>query len=336
MPLLVRSGASSRRRALPMPLSAALGGALLILCATTGAVSADEQLVSAAPPTIEMGRLQRVAPHVLIAADRSIPLVPNIGIIEGEKAILVVDSGLGPGNGARVYEAARRIAKRRKIWLTTTHFHPEHSFGASAFPAGDVIMNQRQADELADKGSAYLARFREIGAEAQAALVGTRIVPPGVVYLDRLEIDLGGVSVELREMPAHTRGDQIIFVPNGRVLFTGDLAETNYFPVLIDDDSNGARWIEVLRHLALLRPSIVVPGHGETTDGRLLDDVRGMLDWMQAEVRTMAAAGMSVDAMTGNLQAQAQDRYPAWKNGQYLGYNILALYNEALAERAGK
>lgn len=273
-------------------------------------------------PVVDMANLRQIAPDVLVATDRRIPLVPNIGIITGKKAILVVDAGLGKMNGERVYEAALQIAKGRRIYLTTTHFHPEHSFGASAFPSSSLIMNSAQLDELRDKGPTYLEMFRRIGPAASAALVDTAPVRTATVYHRRHVLDLGGIKVELRAMPAHTRGDQTIFVLKRRVLFTGDLAETRFFPVLIDKDSNGARWIEVLSQMIALRPAIVVPGHGEVSDGRLLTDVREMLRWMHAEVGRAMAQGIPADAMAMQIEAAARLRYPGWDNAQYLGYDI--------------
>lgn len=282
-------------------------------------------------PTVDMSDLRQVAPHILVAQDRRVPLVPNIGIISGEKAILVVDTGLGLANGERVYQAALRIANGRKIYLTTTHFHPEHSFGAMAFPGASLIMNAAQLDELREKGPAYLELFRGIGETARAALANTVPVNMAIAYRDRHVLDLGGTTVELSEVPAHTRGDQVIFVPQSRVLFTGDLAETGFFPVLIDKDSSGEKWIDVLGRLIAMRPAMIVPGHGEVTGKRLLDDVRDMLIWLRGQVRRGVRRNMPADAMVLEIAAAAKQRYPWWDNSQYLGYDIRSFKDEALA-----
>lgn len=308
----------------------------IALCLGVAAFSSVQGLAGAPDgqqnPVVDMANLQQVAPDVFVAADRRIPLVPNIGIVTGKKAILVVDAGLGKANGKRVYKAALRIAKGRRIYLTTTHFHPEHSFGASAFPPSSLIMNAAQLDELRDKGPAYLEMFRKISPAAAAALVDTAPVKTATIYHDRYVLDLGGVEVELRAMPAHTRGDQTIFIPKSRVLFTGDLAETRFFPVLIDKDSNGAQWIEVLRQMIALRPVVVVPGHGEVTDGQLLADVCDMLTWMRAEVASAVAQAIPPDAMASQIEAAARHRYPRWDNAQYLGYDIRSFTAAASAQ----
>ena len=126
------------------------------------------------------------------------------------------------------------MAKGRKLILTITHFHPEHGFGAQAFKGNArITYNRAQRDELKAKGEAYLGMFRTFGPGVAAALEGTELVMPDDVYDgDHTEIDLGGRTVELRTFgPAHTRGDQVVWVPVERIVFTGDLAEDRIFPI---------------------------------------------------------------------------------------------------------
>ena len=69
-----------------------------------------------------------------------------------EFAVLVVDTGMGPVNAARVLESVEDIAAGRKIYLTTTHFHPEHSYGAATFaPQATILMNKSQVDDIKNK-----------------------------------------------------------------------------------------------------------------------------------------------------------------------------------------
>ena len=68
---------------------------------------------------------------------------PNVGIVVGQDATLVVDTGLGPRNGATAAGVAKRLAPGNKLYLTTTHFPPEHAGGVSGFPAGTILIRPR-------------------------------------------------------------------------------------------------------------------------------------------------------------------------------------------------
>ena len=196
----------------------------------------SETSPSAVPPApiVDPSAIKEIAPGVFVICDRRVPLVPNIGIILGSNAALVVDTGMGPANGRKVLDAARRIAGQRPLVLTLTHFHPEHGFGAQVFKgAAKIRYNRSQRDELQAKGEAYLGMFRTFGPDVAQALEGTELVQPDEVYDGAsTSIDLGGRTVELRTWGlAHTAGDQIVWLPQERILFTGDLAEERIFPI---------------------------------------------------------------------------------------------------------
>ena len=203
-------------------------------------------------PTVDPNALEEIAANVFVITDRRVPLVPNIGIIVGNDAALVVDTGMGPANGQKVLDCARRLAGPRRLVLTLTHFHPEHGFGAQVFKgAARIHYNRAQRDELRAKGDGYLGMFKTFGPGVAAALEGTQLVQPDDVYEgSSTSIDLGGRTVELRNWGlAHTAGDQVVWLPQERILFTGDLAEERIFPIFPwfppDDASiDGARWAD--------------------------------------------------------------------------------------------
>ena len=204
------------------------------------------------------GSPEEVAEGVFVIPDGRVPLVPNVGVIVGDRAALVVEAGLGPRSGTVVLEAARELADDRPLFLTLTHFHPEHGFGAQAFvEAATIVYNRGQHEEFREKAAVYLEQFRGFGGEIEKQLEGVEFVDPHVVYDGAADLDLGGKIVQLRNRgPAHSRGDQTVFLPDERVLFTGDLVENRFFPIFspFDADVDGSRWIGVLEDLRQLDP----------------------------------------------------------------------------------
>ena len=124
------------------------------------------QAPSPPPPLVKPEGLKAISQHVQVIPDNSVPLVPNIGYIVGDKAVLVIDTGLGPRNGAAVFTAAQKLAGSRQIYLAVTHVHPEHDLGAQAAITARPL---RQALE----GALHLGTQRPGGASTSAP-VGRR------------------------------------------------------------------------------------------------------------------------------------------------------------------
>src|SRR5580704_6373575 len=88
---------------------------------------------------------------------------PNIALVVGSRATLVVDTGLGPKNGATVAHVAAKLAPNHaKLFLTTTHFHPEHAAGEPGFPPGTILIRDAvQQQEIEQHGQEMIAMFSE-------------------------------------------------------------------------------------------------------------------------------------------------------------------------------
>ena len=186
------------------------------------------------PLLIHANTEQEIGPGVFVIPDRRVNLVPNVGIVLGDDAVLVVDTGIGPANGDLVRAEAQRLGGSRRMYVTLTHFHPEHGFGAQSFAGGaDLVYNRAQADELAANGQEFVELFTTFGPEVAELLAPVELVEPQETYEGRLELELGGRTVELREFGgAHTLGDQVVLLPEERIMFAGDLVENRFFPIV--------------------------------------------------------------------------------------------------------
>ncbi len=296
------------------------------------------QVTDTRPPTVDAANIKEIADGVFVIGDHRVWLVPNIGIVLGSDAALVVDTGLGPANGEAVLDAVRRIAgPQRRLLVTLTHFHPEHGYGAQAFRQdATIVYNRAQRDELVEKGDKYLGLFRQKqGPAAASALEGTRLVMPHMVYDGaRAEIDLGGRKAELRTYGlAHTRGDQTIYLPAERILFAGDLIEERMFPIFpyfppVDAEVDGAHWASVLRGFQTFGPKIVVPGHGDLGDIRIAQDLASHIETVHSQVKALRAAGMSAERIRAEYKPKLVSAYPDWEHPQLVDLELN--YNASL------
>ncbi|HVV21694.1 MAG TPA: MBL fold metallo-hydrolase [Pseudonocardiaceae bacterium] len=284
-------------------------------------------------PVVHVAGAREIARDVVVIPNRRVSLVPNIGVIGGRDAVLVVETGLGPRNADRVLAFAADYAHGRRIYLTTTHFHPEHAFGAQVFASeATFLVNRRQAEDLRVKGPGYLEMFRGLGEEIAHELDGVTLATPDVVYDEEYALDLGGRVVELRATGrAHSRGDQVVTVED--VLFTGDLVETGQFAIFPwlpprDVDVSGVRWIEVLRRLAERSPGTVVPGHGDIGGPELLADARAYLELLRDETWRRRDSAMGEPEIVEEVTALMVERHPDWADRQWIATGVSCLCAE--------
>jgi len=281
------------------------------------------------PAPVVNGTPREIAAGVYVVPDGRVPLVPNVGIVLGEEKALVVDTAMGPANGARIHAFADELAGGRELLVTITHFHPEHGYGAQAFRDATIVYNRAQLDDLHKKGSGYLEMFRTFGESVAKELEGVELVEPDEVYDgDVHELDLGGRRVELRTWGrAHTRGDQVVFLPEERVLFTGDLAEERCFAIFPyfppdDADVDGELWIAALERLEALDPRIVVPGHGDVGGPEVIATVREYLVQLRDETRASAEAGLDADAAAEQIDASMRALHPDWVQPEWIVFGV--------------
>ncbi len=283
---------------------------------------------------VDLGNITQVSPGVHVIEDRQhLFLVPNITIIVGRDAALVVDTGLGTASAEQVLKAARKLAGNKKLYLTITHFHPEHGFGAQVFQGqATIIYNRAQRDELLKKGPQFRDLFAEKLDVAQA-MKDVRLVTPDVVYDNEAEIDLGGRVVRLSYYgPAHTLGDQVISVPAQGVVIFGDLLETASFPImpwfpdLADTDVDPLNWREIFRKVMASHPSVVIPGHGRIGTAASIETAAAHLDFVQTAVAQRCAAGKDLATMQKELTPMLEAQHPDWELKDWIAMEVQAYY----------
>jgi glyoxylase-like metal-dependent hydrolase (beta-lactamase superfamily II) len=280
------------------------------------------------PPIVKVEGLKQISPHVHVIPDNSVPLVPNVGYVVGDKAVLVIDTGLGPRNGTAVYEVAKKLGGDKQLYLVTTHVHPEHDLGAQSFPATTkLIRSNDQVKDIAEFGLSLAKVFAgrsEINAEL---LKGADFRKADITFDRDDDLDLGGIHAKLTAMGAnHTAGDTIIWIDAERVLFSGDIAMRAQ-PAFASPHSTIKHWLASLDALEALKPAIIVPSHGPTGDGvGFITGYRAYLTEIRDRTAAEKKAGHSADDAVTAVMAAFGDRAP--DKGRLTGA-IKAAYAEA-------
>jgi glyoxylase-like metal-dependent hydrolase (beta-lactamase superfamily II) len=280
---------------------------------------------SPAPQGVPENSTKRVSEHVY-----AIVGFPNIAIVVGTRATLAVDTGMGARNGAVVVREAQKLAKAPALYLTTTHFHPEHASGEGAFPSQTVLIRPAaQQEELEKRGQEYLDLFSSRSTQNKDLLAGVKFRTADLVFDHEVKIDLGGVTARLFWLgAAHTKGDELIFVEEDRVLIPGDIVQNKLVPNMPNEDASPKGWLAILDQLAPLNVRQVVPDHGDLGDGSLIGKERAFLADLRQRALELNHQGVPVDEAANMLTAEFKTKYPDWPNMGPLANVVRRVYAE--------
>ncbi|MFH8491828.1 MBL fold metallo-hydrolase [Streptomyces longisporoflavus] len=241
-----------------------------------------------APPAPAPPRLEELAPgvHAYIQPDGGWCL-NNAGVLIGDDAVAVVDTA-ATERRARALRAA--IAARTPLdvrTIVTTHHHGDHHFGNSVVaPYATVVSHEVTRAEMARRGLA----MREVWPGTEWGDISLAL--PTLTFRERATLHVGGLTAELMHVgPAHTTSDIVVWLPEQRVLFAGDVLLPGCTPFVLMGSLSGT--LEAITRLRALDPAVVVGGHGPVAGPEVLDATRDYLLWVRDTARAGLAAGLS-------------------------------------------
>jgi glyoxylase-like metal-dependent hydrolase (beta-lactamase superfamily II) len=248
---------------------------------------------------------------------------PNIAIVVGSRATLVVDTGMGPKNGATAARVAAKLApNNQKLFLTTTHFHPEHAAGEPGFPPSTILIrNAVQQREMEKHGQEIMERFSKNSAQNKELLAGVVLRPPDATFGDDATIDLGGVTARLLWFgEAHTKGDELTFVEPDRTLISGDVVQNKAMPNIADDGGTPSTWLAALDKIAALNAAHIMPDHSLPGDGSLVAAERSLISDIRTRALALKRQGMSAEDAGKQVSADLKTQHPDWPNTNAAGF----------------
>jgi len=256
---------------------------------------------------------------------------PNVGIVVGDRATLVVDTGLGPRNGEIATRAAKKLGKGPVLYVTTTHYHAEHTSGDGGFPPSTVIIrNAAQEEEINKYGADFLANFAR-RPEMKDLLAGAKIRPADIVFDRELNLDLGGgVSARLFWMgPAHTKGDEMTFVEPDRALISGDVVQYKQPAGASAIDASIKNWFEILDRLSSLNIKMILPDHSEPREaGEMIAVQRSFLVDLQKRALDAKHLGVPVEDAAKRITDEMKAAYPGWEQWFAVPGSVRKVYAE--------
>jgi glyoxylase-like metal-dependent hydrolase (beta-lactamase superfamily II) len=256
------------------------------------------------------GVTEKLTDHVWAIPDGSASLVPNVGIVVGNKAVLVVDTGMGTRNAEAVQREVAKLAPGKPIYIVTTHVHPEHDMGAHAFPKDSKLIRSRtQVEDIADGAGLRLVPIFAARSGLNQELLKDAHHREADIVFDRVyDLDLGSVTATIYSMGKnHTLGDTAVLADH--VLFSGDVAMKAQ-PAFSNPTATVSHWLESLDTLQAMRPKQIVPSHGPFGDVAIIQGYRTYLTRIRARTAELKKTGKSEDETLQILTDEMSAQYP--------------------------
>jgi quinoprotein relay system zinc metallohydrolase 2 len=305
-------------------MGVAAGAMLLTRMAAAGAQEAPAPATPLAVDEIAAGDYAHFGQIALTTPDNAGDIA-NLGMIVGQDAVAIVDTGGSVAVGERLLAAVRAVTDKPVRYVINTHDHPDHIFGNAAFGSGVTFVGHHNLPAaLARHGIFYLRSYREqLGEDAIEAV---RIVPPTLLVDRETKLDLGDRPLRVTAWPAaHTDCDLTVLDEKTGVLFAGDLVFLQHVPVV---DGSLTGWIAVLPRLAQLPATLVVPGHGRMAAPwpQALDDERRYLTALAQDARRLIAAGTPLARSVPDIGRSEQSRWQLFDD--YNARNATTAFSE--------
>ncbi|GAA4241643.1 MBL fold metallo-hydrolase [Actinomadura meridiana] len=215
--------------------------------------------------------------------------INNTGFVAGSRGVTSVDACSTERRTRAYLEAIRSVTDRPVRTLVNTHHHGDHTFGNFVFSGATVVGHEQTRAAAIAWGKPFDEPYW-----TKVDWGDVELEPPFLTYTDAVTLWVDDLRCEVRHVgtPAHTTNDSIVWIPDRRVLFCGDLLFNGGTPFLMQGSVSGA--LAVLQDvLAPLDAEVIVPGHGPVAGPELIDHVAGYLRFVQATAAEGRRAGLT-------------------------------------------
>ncbi len=261
---------------------------------------------------------------------------PNSGIVIGDDAVMVIDTQATPAMAQDVIRRIREVTDKPIKYVVLSHYHAVRVLGAAAYEPEHIIASQDTRDLIVERGeqdkASEIGRFPRLFQNVES-------VPPGMTwptmtFTGKMTLWLGKLEVQLIQLGrGHTKGDTVVWLPQDKVLFSGDLVEFDATPYA--GDAYFQDWPKTLDNIAALKPQALVPGRGAALQGaadvaRGLEGTRAFVSELYASVKAGAAAGKELRAVYKETFDKLQPKYGHWVIFNHcMPFDVTRAYDEA-------
>ncbi len=260
---------------------------------------------------------------------------PNSGVIVGDDEVMVIDTQATPAMAQSVIDHIRTVTDKPIKYVVLSHYHAVRVLGASAYDPDHIISSRDTYDLIVERGEQdYQSEYERFPRLFEDVKSIPGLTWPTVTFTGEMTIWLGKLEVRIMQLGrGHTKGDTVIWLPNERVLFSGDLVEYGATPYT--GDAYLEEWPQTLRNVSALEPAALVPGRGDAlmtpeTVNAAIDGTREFLEAMYSSVRQGRKAQKDLKTIYKETYTALKPDFGDWVIFDHcLPFDVTRAYDEA-------
>jgi glyoxylase-like metal-dependent hydrolase (beta-lactamase superfamily II) len=261
---------------------------------------------------------------------------PNTGVVVGDDAVMVIDTQATPVMAQDVIRRIREVTDKPIRYVVLSHYHAVRVLGASAYRPEHIIASEDTLSLIRERGeqdkASEIGRFPRLFRNVESVPPG--LTWPTMTFTGKMTLWLGKLEVQLIQLGrGHTKGDTVVWLPQEKILFSGDLVEFDATPYA--GDAYFTDWPQTLDRIAALEPQKLVPGRGAAlvTPEQVaagLAGTRAFVADVFAAVKAGAAAGKDLKTVYRETLAAVQPKYGHWVIFDHcMPFDVTRAYDEA-------
>lgn len=261
---------------------------------------------------------------------------PNTGVIVGDNAVMVIDTQATPVMAQDVIRHIRTVTDKPIKYVVLSHYHAVRVLGASAYQAEHIIASRDTYDLIVERGeqdkASEIGRFPRLFRALESVPPG--LTWPTITFTGQMSIWLGKLEVQLLQLGrGHTKGDTVVWLPQQKILFAGDLVEFDATPYA--GDAYFKDWPHTLDRIAALGPEKLVPGRGAAlqTPEQVqagLAGTKAFISDVYTSVCEGVAAGKDLKTVYRETYDRLKPKYGHWVIFDHcMPFDVARCYDEA-------
>lgn len=261
----------------------------------------------------------------------------NAGLVVGDGASLLVDTLFDLKITQRMLDTMSSLTQTAPIEsVVNTHANGDHCYGNQLVRNREIIASAATAHEMSEVPPSMLAALNQAPGEigdlfrhffGEFEFEGIEPVLPTTTFTGRYNFTVGGKEISLIEVgPAHTSGDTLVFVPDAKTVYTGDILFIGGTPVVWAGPLDN--WIAACDLICDADVDHIVPGHGPLTDKDGVRSIREYLAFVKNEATERFEGGMDAWDAARDI---ALNGFAKWGEFGRLAVNVDTVYRSLSA-----